>query len=110
MSGGGAEEVLLIQAVKERDVAVVRARLSEGVDVNATEPDGATALHWAAHDGQADLARILLDAGADVNATTRYGARRSPSRPRMDRPRFLTNCFAGVQIPTRRYPVARPSL
>ena len=73
VSGGGAEEVLLIQAVKERDVAAVRARLSEGVDVNATEPDGATALHWAAHDGQADLARILLDAGAEVNATTRYG-------------------------------------
>ena len=73
VSGGGAEEVLLIQAVKERDVAAVRARLSEGVDVNATEPDGATALHWAVHDGQADLARILLDAGAEVNATTRYG-------------------------------------
>ena len=39
------------------------------------EPDGGelTALVYAARSGSVDAARVLLDAGADVNQTTRYG-------------------------------------
>ncbi len=41
--------------------------------VNATQPDGATALHWAVRHNDAALVDTLLKAGADPKATTRYG-------------------------------------
>ncbi|MEZ6118427.1 MAG: ankyrin repeat domain-containing protein [Pirellulaceae bacterium] len=42
-------------------------------DVAATQPDDMTALHWAVYHDQAELARRILDAGANVNAQNRYG-------------------------------------
>ena len=47
--------------------------VDQGVDVNQTAPDGATALHWAVHKNDAALVDLLLDAGADVSAANRYG-------------------------------------
>jgi uncharacterized protein len=41
--------------------------------VGAAQPDGMTALHWAALHGDAALASMLLHAGANVRATTRLG-------------------------------------
>ena len=52
----------------------VRALLKQAADVNAAQGDGMTALHWAAMKNDADLARTLLYAGANVKATTRIGA------------------------------------
>jgi ankyrin repeat protein len=43
--------------------------------VNATEPDGSTALHWAANWGDAGTVDLLLRAGANVAAENRYGVR-----------------------------------
>ena len=51
----------------------VRALLKQGVDVNAAQGDGMTALHWAARQGDVELAQMLLYAGANVKATTRLG-------------------------------------
>jgi len=51
----------------------VRTLLKQGADVNAAEPDGMTALHWAADRGDAELAGMLLYAGANPNAMTRIG-------------------------------------
>lgn len=62
----------LIDAVKRGDASAVRALLAKKADVNATNPDGATALHWAAQENQPAIAGILIDAGAKVNAGTRY--------------------------------------
>ncbi len=36
--------------------------------------DGYTALIWAAHNGRADCVRLLLDAGAEKNATNNVRA------------------------------------
>jgi ankyrin repeat protein len=47
--------------------------LTGKVDVNAPQPDGATALHWAAHLDDAALVRRLIAAGADVNAANDHG-------------------------------------
>ena len=47
--------------------------LKEGADVNGAQGDGMTALHWAAHNGDAELAPMLLYAGANVGAKTRLG-------------------------------------
>ena len=63
----------LIEAVKAADAAAVEALLDAGADVGAAEPDGTTALHWAAHSDDLRLAARLLEAGAAADATTRYG-------------------------------------
>jgi ankyrin repeat protein len=42
-------------------------------DANAPQPDGTTALHWAARSDDFETARKLIAAGADVKATNRYG-------------------------------------
>jgi ankyrin repeat protein len=60
-------------AVQKRDTAAVRALLKERVDVNAAQYDGATALHWAAHWDDVEIAELLIRAGADVNAANDYG-------------------------------------
>ena len=49
------------------------ALVREGADVDAVEADGTSALHWAAHFGDAELLRALLAAGADATAANRYG-------------------------------------
>jgi ankyrin repeat protein len=64
----------LIAAVKTGDTAAAVALLAGGADVNTPEPDGTTALHWAAHRGDVDLVRRLIGAGANVNAKNDYGA------------------------------------
>ncbi len=60
-------------AAMRGDVDVVRALLRDGADVNAAQGDGMTALHWAAERGAAELAEMLLYAGANVAAVTRLG-------------------------------------
>lgn len=64
----------LAQAAKDRDPASVRALLAAGADVNAAEPDGTTALHWAAHWDDLDTADLLIRRDADVNARNELGA------------------------------------
>ena len=60
-------------AAMRGDVATVRELLRQGLDVNAAQGDGMTALHWAADRGDAELADMLIYAGADVAAVTRIG-------------------------------------
>ncbi|MBL8982825.1 MAG: ankyrin repeat domain-containing protein [Gemmatimonadetes bacterium] len=63
----------LADAAMRRDVATVRALVARGADVNASQGDGMTALHWAARFNQAEIATLLLRAKANVAATTRIG-------------------------------------
>src|SRR5262245_54812057 len=62
----------LIDAVK-RQTGQARALIAQHVSVNATLPDGTTALHWAAYRDDHDTAAALVRAGAAVNAATRTG-------------------------------------
>ena len=57
----------------KRDAEAVRVLLKNGEDVNGAQGDGMTALHWAARNGDLELTRMLLYAGANVKATTRLG-------------------------------------
>jgi ankyrin repeat protein len=41
--------------------------------VNAAEPDGTTALHWAVQANNVELVTLLLRAGANVKTPNRYG-------------------------------------
>ncbi len=63
----------LIDAVKKGDAQAARAQLKGGADVNQSEGDGATALHWAAHRDSAELVKLLLDAGASARAVNDLG-------------------------------------
>jgi len=55
------------------DTAAVRAFIKQGADVNAAQGDGMTALHWAAMHGDAEQTRMLVYAGARLEASTRNG-------------------------------------
>jgi ankyrin repeat protein len=68
-----ANDPRLIQAVKARDIAAVRALLKARVDVNTRQGDGATALHWAVHYDELEIAELLLRAGARVNTANDLG-------------------------------------
>src|SRR4029450_7093116 len=55
------------------DASTVKSLLKQGADVNAAQGDGMTALHWAASHGDVEEARMLISAGARVEAMTRNG-------------------------------------
>ncbi|MEM6701317.1 MAG: ankyrin repeat domain-containing protein [Acidobacteriota bacterium] len=63
----------VVAAARVGDEARVRELLRSGADVAEPEGDGMTALHWAAHNGDATVARMLVVAGADLEAGTRVG-------------------------------------
>lgn len=62
-----ASDLPLVDAVKDRNVAAVRALLKKRVDVNAVEGDGATALHWAVYRDDLQMVDLMIGAGAKVN-------------------------------------------
>ena len=69
----GGSESPVADAAMRGDGDEVRALIAEGADVNPAQGDGMTALHWAASNRDPGLARVLLEAGADVGAGTRIG-------------------------------------
>ncbi len=61
------------EAVKRADRPAIRALLQKRADVNAPEPDGSTALHWAAYSDDTETVELLIRAGANARTTNRYG-------------------------------------
>ncbi|MFN8582205.1 MAG: ankyrin repeat domain-containing protein [Gemmatimonadaceae bacterium] len=72
--GRGPGEAPVAEAAMRRDTARVRLLLRQGADVNGAQGDGMTALHYAALYGDAGQARMLITAGARLEASTRNGA------------------------------------
>lgn len=70
--GATATDLRLLEAVKNTDAKAVRTLLAQHVDVNAHEADGSTALHWAAERDNLEIADLLIAAGANAKAATRY--------------------------------------
>src|SRR5262244_2000387 len=64
----------LVDAVKSGDRTAALALLKQKINVNAREPDGTTALHWAVQRDDLDLVERLIKAGANVNAKNDYGS------------------------------------
>ena len=65
----------LIDAIKSRDRDAARGLVENAVDVNLTDADGTTALHWAANWGDPGTVDLLIRAGARIAAENRYGMR-----------------------------------
>ncbi len=66
-------DLRLVEAVRDGDSAAVRALVLDGADANAHQPDGATALHWAAYLDDLEAAGLLLGAGAGADAVNELG-------------------------------------
>ncbi|HEY7171016.1 MAG TPA: ankyrin repeat domain-containing protein [Vicinamibacterales bacterium] len=63
----------LADAAERRDGAAIQALVKQKTDLNAAQPDGATALHWVAHWDDVASAELLLKSGANVNAANDAG-------------------------------------
>ncbi|HLH44702.1 MAG TPA: ankyrin repeat domain-containing protein [Bryobacteraceae bacterium] len=61
-------------AAMRGDKSAVAALLRQNADVNAPQPDGATAIQWAAYNNDLATADLLIAAGADVKTPNRDGA------------------------------------
>jgi ankyrin repeat protein len=66
-------DLRLLDAVKRRDRKTFLALLKAKAEINAAQPDGATALAWASYLDDRDSAVALLTAGAKVNTSDEYG-------------------------------------
>src|SRR5438876_3826681 len=64
----------LIDAVKNVDREAVRSLLKQGANVNATQADGTTALHWSSYRDDLESADLLIRSGANVNTRNDLGA------------------------------------
>ena len=69
----GVTDAPLADAAEIMDGENIRALLQQSLDVNVSQVDGMTALHWAAHHDDLEIAQLLVRSGANVNAVNRYG-------------------------------------
>ncbi|MEQ8617803.1 MAG: ankyrin repeat domain-containing protein [Lacipirellulaceae bacterium] len=63
----------LAQAAEQRDWNLIEPLLREGHDPSLTQPDGMTALHWAAYHGHVPTVGTLVATGVEIDSRTRYG-------------------------------------
>jgi ankyrin repeat protein len=68
-----AGEAPLADAVEQRRAAAIGAFVEKNLDVNASQPDGMTALHWAVHHDDVKTVKRLIAANAEVRKANRYG-------------------------------------
>jgi ankyrin repeat protein len=69
----GFDDTRVAEAASRGDRDAVRDLLKTGAEVNGAEGDGMTALHWAAMKDDVEMARMLIAAGANLDARTRLG-------------------------------------
>ena len=64
----------LADRIQAGDSRAALELITKGADVNQTQPDGTTPLHWAVYTFDRELVQTLLRRGARVNAINRYGS------------------------------------
>ncbi len=73
-AGAAQADSPLADAIQAGERANALRLIQGGADVNATQPDGATPLHWAVFNVDYELARQLLRRRADPDVTNAYGS------------------------------------
>jgi ankyrin repeat protein len=68
-----ADERSLLEVTKAGDHEAALRLIASGADVNAAQPDGTTALHWAAYNDDDGLAQALLAKGAKAQVRNQFG-------------------------------------
>ena len=69
-----APDAPVADAAMRGDIEAVRTLVRQGMDVNAAQGDGMSALHWAAMNGNTEIAELLISAGASPRSATRLGS------------------------------------
>jgi len=73
LAAATSSDMRLVVAAKNHDEAGVKSLLNHrGLDVNAVDSEGMTALLWAAHWDDLETVKCLVGAGANVRATNGY--------------------------------------
>lgn len=72
-AGLGADVPPIVDAAGSQREDLVRTLIDEGADVDATDPDGRSALHLAVLGGNEEIAGMLLAAGARVDLADENG-------------------------------------
>ena len=73
-AAAAASDSPVADAARDGDLMRVRALIGQRANVNATQGDGMTALHWAAFNDDHAIADLLLATGANMTVRTRVGA------------------------------------
>jgi ankyrin repeat protein len=73
-AGAFASTSPVADAAMDGNRPAVAALVQQKADVNTPQPDGSTAIQWAAYRNDLQMADILIAAGADVKARSREGA------------------------------------
>src|SRR5688572_21311070 len=69
-----APDAPVADAAMRSDFDGLVSLIRQGADVNQAQADGMTALHWAAVNGNDEVAHVLIRAGAQIEASTRLGS------------------------------------
>jgi uncharacterized protein len=73
LTSAAAPDRRIVDAAEKRDHQAVKSLVKLRANVNTPQADGATAIAWAAHWNELDMADVLIAAGADVNAPNDMG-------------------------------------
>ena len=65
--GPSAPDISIHEAAFKKDIDAIKQILASGVDVNAKDNDGDTALFIATGEGHKEVIKLLIAKGADVN-------------------------------------------
>ncbi len=68
-----AQQPAAADAAKQQDWAAVQELLRSGADINLTQGDGATALHWAVYWNDSETVQLLLASGVEADAANDLG-------------------------------------
>jgi cytohesin len=73
-AGFGAVRSEIAEAAMRGDLAALTKLVEQHADVNLSQADGATALHWAVFRSDRNMVDLLIRAGANPKAANREGA------------------------------------
>ena len=73
-SSCNGDEQSLRDAIRSGDLSAVQSLLDSGADITSEAGTKYTVLHYAVFGDHADIARYLIEQGAEVNARNPYGA------------------------------------
>ncbi len=68
-----AADASIATAAERKDFSSIAGLIRQKADVNASQLDGMTALHWAVQHSNGTAVDLLIAAGANVSAANRYG-------------------------------------